>query len=93
MGTQDNNFKYWAFISYSHADEEWAKWLHKSLETYRVPRKLVGRKTPHGEIPRDMSVAGYGNTPVAALRTVSLTTVTSSPPRSARRRCVRFLPA
>jgi len=30
----------------------------------------------HGlEIPRDMSVAGYDNTPVAALRTVSLTTV------------------
>lgn len=45
-------YKYWAFISYSHADEEWAKWLHKSLETYRVPRKLVGRKAPHGEIPK-----------------------------------------
>jgi len=30
----------------------------------------------HGlEIPRDMSVAGYDNTPVAALRTVALTTV------------------
>lgn len=30
----------------------------------------------HGlEIPRDMSVAGYDNTPVAALRMVSLTTV------------------
>ncbi|HKP38162.1 MAG TPA: toll/interleukin-1 receptor domain-containing protein, partial [Pyrinomonadaceae bacterium] len=31
-----------------------AKWLHKSLETYRVPRKLVGRKGPHGEIPRSL---------------------------------------
>ena len=48
----ETDYKYWAFISYSHADEEWAKWLHKSLETYRVPRKLVGRKTPHGEIPK-----------------------------------------
>lgn len=47
-----DDFKYWAFISYSHADEEWAKWLHKSLETYRVPRKLVGRKAPAGEIPK-----------------------------------------
>jgi hypothetical protein len=46
------DYKYWAFISYSHSDEEWAKWLHKSLETYRVPRKLVGRKTSHGEIPK-----------------------------------------
>lgn len=47
-----DNFKYWAFISYSHADEEWAKWLHKSLETYRVPRKLVGRATTRGEVPK-----------------------------------------
>src|SRR5256885_8883764 len=51
MNNRDN-FKYWAFISYSHADEEWAKWVHKSLETYRVPRKLVGRSTPQGEIPK-----------------------------------------
>ena len=45
-------FKYWAFISYSHADEEWAKWLHKSIETYRVPRKLVGRDTANGPLPK-----------------------------------------
>lgn len=50
MGEQD--FKYWAFISYSHADEEWAKWLHKSIETYRVPRKLVGRATSQGAISK-----------------------------------------
>ena len=48
----NSDFKYWAFISYSHADEEWAKWLHKSIETYRVPRKIVGRATPQGEVPK-----------------------------------------
>lgn len=48
----DHNFKYWAFISYSHADEEWAKWLHKSIETYRVPRKMVGRETGNGALPK-----------------------------------------
>jgi hypothetical protein len=48
----DHNFKYWAFISYSHADEEWAKWLHKSIETYRVPRKIVGRETGNGALPK-----------------------------------------
>lgn len=48
----DQDFKYWAFISYSHADEEWAKWLHKSIETYRVPRKLIGRETANGELPK-----------------------------------------
>jgi hypothetical protein len=58
MTDQDRNnspttdYKYWAFISYSHADEEWAKWLHKSVETYRIPRKLIGRKVPTGEIPK-----------------------------------------
>jgi hypothetical protein len=48
----NSDFKYWAFISYSHADEEWAKWLHKSVETYRVPRKIVGRETANGAIPK-----------------------------------------
>lgn len=31
---------YRAFISYSHVDEKWASWLHRSLERFRVPRKL-----------------------------------------------------
>lgn len=48
----DTALKYRAFISYSHADEEWATWLHKALERYRVPRVLVGRKTSVGKVPR-----------------------------------------
>jgi tetratricopeptide (TPR) repeat protein len=44
-------YKYRAFISYSHSDEEWAKWLHKSLETYRMPKRLVGRETEFGPVP------------------------------------------
>lgn len=43
--------KYWAFISYSHTDREWGDWLHKTLETYRVPRRLVGRESRDGVIP------------------------------------------
>ncbi len=50
--TQAGEFKYWAFISYSHADEDWARWLHESLETYRVPRRLVGRKNAYGTVPQ-----------------------------------------
>ena len=38
----DLSYRYWAFISYSHRDEAWAQWLHEALETYRVPRRLVG---------------------------------------------------
>src|SRR5947209_2345233 len=44
--------RYWAFISYSHADETFAGWLHRALETYPVPRPLVGRRHPDGAIPR-----------------------------------------
>jgi tetratricopeptide (TPR) repeat protein len=43
--------RYAAFISYSHADERWARWLQRSLEHYRVPRRLrrelaAGRSLP-----------------------------------------------
>jgi len=46
-----DKYKYRAFISYSHSDEKWAAWLHKSLETYKVPKNIVGRETRMGEIP------------------------------------------
>ena len=35
-----NNYDYYAFISYSSADEKWAKWLHKHLENYHLPSAL-----------------------------------------------------
>jgi tetratricopeptide (TPR) repeat protein len=44
--------KYRAFISYSHSDSRWASWLHASLEKYRVPKALIGTKTPRGEVPK-----------------------------------------
>lgn len=44
-------FKYWAFISYSHRDKVWGDWLHRSLETYRVPKRLVGGQSRNGPVP------------------------------------------
>jgi hypothetical protein len=44
--------RYCAFISYSHADEQAAQWLHHALERYRLPRALVGSATPLGPVPR-----------------------------------------
>ena len=29
--------RYWAFVSYSHADSRFAGWLHRQLERYRLP--------------------------------------------------------
>ena len=45
-------FRYWAFISYSHVDAQWAAWLHKAIETYRVPKALVGTPAADGVTPR-----------------------------------------
>ena len=51
MNTPAESPRYFAFISYSHQDETWAQWLHKTLETWRVPKRLVGRTTAAGVIP------------------------------------------
>ena len=44
--------KYWAFLSYSSRDAAWARWLQRALETYVVPRRLVGQPTAAGPAPR-----------------------------------------
>ena len=48
------DYKYRAFISYSHKDEKWAAWLHKALETFRVPKYIVGNTTTMGTVPERM---------------------------------------
>jgi WD40 repeat protein len=39
---RSREFRYAAFISYRQADPDrrWAKWLHTSLESYRIPKRL-----------------------------------------------------
>ena len=44
--------RYWAFLSYSHEDSASAVWLHRALEAYAVPRRLVGRETGSGPAPK-----------------------------------------
>ncbi|HMI19405.1 MAG TPA: tetratricopeptide repeat protein [Sphingomonas sp.] len=48
MGTS----RYAAFISYSHADQAVARWLHRAIETYRLPKALIGTDSPFGPVPR-----------------------------------------
>lgn len=49
--------RYGAFVSYRHTDpdRQWAKWLHSTLETFRVPRQLVlvGTSRRIGRVFRD----------------------------------------
>jgi hypothetical protein len=47
-------YRYRAFLSYSHRDMAWAKWLHRTLEVYRIDRDLVGRETAHGPVPKTL---------------------------------------
>jgi WD40 repeat protein/TPR repeat protein len=44
-------FRYKAFISYSHVDKAWGDWLHKALESYRVPAQLANAPGRDGPVP------------------------------------------
>jgi tetratricopeptide (TPR) repeat protein len=49
------HLRYMAFLSYSHDDEKDAAWLEESLETFRVPPRLVGQLTDMGPIPKKLT--------------------------------------
>jgi tetratricopeptide (TPR) repeat protein len=83
-------YKYRAFISYSHSDTNWAKWLHRQLEGIRIDKDLVGRETATGQVPkslrpvfrdRDDFAAGHSLTDqtLAALDASSALIVLASP--------------
>jgi tetratricopeptide (TPR) repeat protein len=50
----DSNFKYKAFLSYSHRDQKWADWLHRELERYRVPPRLRHNLGDDHSIPTNL---------------------------------------
>jgi tetratricopeptide (TPR) repeat protein len=43
--------RYTAFISYSHKDAAAARRLHTRLESYRIPKRLVGSVGDYGPVP------------------------------------------
>src|SRR5262245_54489182 len=45
-------FRYRAFITYSRHDRRTAEWLHRSIESYRIPKDLVGQPGRDEPIPR-----------------------------------------
>ncbi|HMG47810.1 MAG TPA: toll/interleukin-1 receptor domain-containing protein [Allosphingosinicella sp.] len=46
-----DELRYTAFLSYSHRDAAAALRLHRRLEAYRMPKRLVGRETARGPVP------------------------------------------
>lgn len=54
LAATGNAFRYKAFLSYSHRDKQWGAWLHKALENYRVPRRLVGTAGCEGPVPEKL---------------------------------------
>jgi hypothetical protein len=51
IGAETGAARYKAFISYSHKDAAMGRWLHRRLEGYRLPRRLVGTEGERGEVP------------------------------------------
>ena len=49
-GSRTDAIRYSAFISYSHHDVAWARWLHHQLESYRLPDAVLGRSTSWGPL-------------------------------------------
>jgi hypothetical protein len=47
--------RYWAFVSYSHKDSAFGRRLHRRLESYALPRRLVGRETTQGVVPKRLA--------------------------------------
>lgn len=45
----EQNFEYFAFISYKREDEKWAKWLQRKLEHYKLPT-VIAKEKP--ELPK-----------------------------------------
>jgi len=55
VGGLPEGFSYRAFISYSHRDKAHVRRLHREVESYRIPPKLIGKVTSVGEVPRRLT--------------------------------------
>lgn len=45
-----STYNFHAFICYSHRDRKWGNWLHKALERYRIPKRVI-REHKEKDIP------------------------------------------
>ncbi len=87
--------RYRAFVSYSHADAAVAQWLHRALETYRMPRPLIADGLPARLFPvfRDRSDLRAGADLGASIREALLASdalIVVCSPAAARSRYVEL---
>ncbi len=55
MMEEQDEYKYWAFISYSSRDRKWGEWLRKRLEGYGLPKDFVGLELADGtKLPKNL---------------------------------------
>jgi len=52
---KEREYKYKVFISYSHADNAWARWLHRVLESFKPPRGVECPGVPADERSKPLS--------------------------------------
>lgn len=48
----ESQYKYEAFISYSHKDKQWGEWLHRKLERYKIPKEIRQSSKRKKELPK-----------------------------------------
>ena len=95
---EPEGFAYRAFLSYSHRDQEIAKRLHREVESYRIPAKLVGKVTSVGKVPRrlrpifrdreELPASGDLSAELSAALSLSMFLVVICSPASAKSRWV-----
>jgi|GEM_PF-3593266 len=65
----ESSLKYRAFISYSHKDKKWGRWLHRALERYRAPRGMTDRPGSIRPVFRDDEELTPGPDLTASIKT------------------------
>jgi eukaryotic-like serine/threonine-protein kinase len=48
MDAANAGYAYWGFVSYSSRDAKWGRWVHRKIESYGIPARLVSQPTPAG---------------------------------------------
>lgn len=76
MSEESGDFEYCGFISYSRDDNkvpgrEWATWIKKRLENFRVPESCLARPTKLGAVPERLGKVCFDRSDLTAEGTLN----------------------